>query len=243
MNLDAPTRARLPVWTLPRLADLRSRADLEVLAQGDFLWLRWQSEPETITLRLLSMPEVELFERRDQQWYPAGRLLPATGVPEDRQAGWKALAAVLFPERIEPLREPLAAWDTVRLRLGSSTEPRPTTALRADFEVVLAWGESAPAVDLQAQRAVWTRTEVLLVGPALPRIEPARRYHGERILCPLGLDVEPALPLPALVEILGLRSGEWALIDEEGIEIVDETRLRPLTRAALRRAAVLRLED
>src|SRR5262245_28934850 len=135
MNLDAPTRARLPADALAGLADLRARPDVDVLREGDVVWLRWRLAGEAIVLRRPAVAGVEWSEARGGLWFPAGRLLPVAGAPEDNRPGWRHLSAVLFPERIEPIREPLAEWATVRIALVPGGEPRPATALRADFGV------------------------------------------------------------------------------------------------------------
>ncbi len=240
MNLDAPTRARLPADALVSLADQRARPDLEVLRDGDILWLRWRLDGTAIVLRLLPLPGVELFETRDGQWFPAGRLLPVAGVPDDNRPGWRHLSALLFPARIEPHREVESAWNATPLSLVPGPTPRPATALRADLDVVLAWANTATSADLARQRAVWTTTEILLVGDALPALVPACRYHGQRVLLPLGYVTSPALTETALIEIHRLRPGEIALLRDDGVEIVEEGRFAPLTRAALRRAALQR---
>lgn len=243
LTLDTPTRARLPVAALADLADLRARPDLEILHLDSALWLRWKIDPETIVLRLLPLPGIELFERRDNRWFPAGRLLPTLEVPDDRTPGWKPLTAVLFPARIDPVFEPLVGWERTGLRLVPSSEPRPTRALRAAFDVVQTWCETAPTSDLLAQRAVWNRDEVILLGDALPPLQPASRYWGQRLLLPLGQRLEPELPEVALLDLFSLSRGEIALLDEAAIDILEEARLHPLSRAALRRAAALRQEN
>jgi hypothetical protein len=236
MNLDAPTRARLPVAALATLADLRARPDLQVLPDGDHVWLRWELDGPALVLRLLPIPGATLFERDGDTWFPAGKLLPVPGVPDDRDPRWKPLAAVILPARIEPSREVPGVWSAVPLRLVPGEEPRQATATRAPLAVVQAWADTVSGAEMANWRAAWTGDEVLLVGDNPPLLLPGRRYHGQRVLLPLGFELAPALPVPALVEILNLGAGEIALIEEAGVEILEESQLVPLTRAALRRA-------
>jgi hypothetical protein len=239
VNLDAPTRARLPAAALAALADLRPRPDLYVLPDGDHCWLRWERDSQAITLRLLPVAGATLFERRGDLWFPAGKLLPVAGVPDDRHPGWKHFAAIVLPAKIEPHREALAGWSTVGLRLVPGGDPRLATALRSPFPAVRAWCDTVTNAEMARYRAAWHDNEVLLVGDNPPSLTPGRRYHGQRVLLPLGFTLDPPLPLPALVEILELAAGEMALLDEGGVEIVEESQLVPLTRAAVNRCLTL----
>lgn len=233
MNPDTPTRARLPVATLAALAPLRAHPGVQALHQGEVVWLRWEGPLPELVLLALALPGATLYEKRGDLWFPATSLLPTADVPDDRQAGWKYLAAVLFPAKIGP-SEGALSFAAVPLRLVPGEVPQPATALVASRAVVLAWSDGVPAGELAHYRAARKGDEILLVGDSVPSLMPTRRYHGRRVRLPLGMMLEPALPEAALVELLRLPAGAFALMDLAGSAIVSEASLTTLSRASLR---------
>jgi hypothetical protein len=55
--------ARFPIAAAAALADLRCRSDIDVLPDGEYLWLRWAGDEEVLH-RVLPLSEVELFVER-----------------------------------------------------------------------------------------------------------------------------------------------------------------------------------
>jgi hypothetical protein len=81
--LDEVCCARVPTASLTALAAARCLASIEVIADGDSCWLRWDEANETILRLVLPLPGVELFLRRGGYWTQPGRRLPYPGPPEN----------------------------------------------------------------------------------------------------------------------------------------------------------------
>jgi len=234
MDPHAPTRARLRAIDLVAFADLRARPDLFVLQLGDATWLRWLPDP-AVVCRLLALPEAEVFVRVGNTWVPAGRTLAVEGVPDDRHPGWKPLTAVVLPARIEPDLATPTTWGRVDLRLVPGDIPMPASAMSLSLVALRAWSDTVPESDLRRLQAVQREGEVFILGEPLPVLTEGCRYHGNRVLLPLGWCCEPALDEAALVEVLGLASGEIARITPDGIDVFAMSAFTPLTRVGLRR--------
>jgi hypothetical protein len=77
---------------------------------------------------------------------------------------------------------------------------------------------------------------VLLLGPKVPLLPRGERLWGERLLVPLGLRPEPALPEIDLLTALDVGREELAVLQAEGVEVLPAAALQPLTRAGIRLA-------
>src|SRR5262249_42827987 len=75
--------ARLPAAGLAVLAELRCRADIEVVPEGASLWVRWPAGDDEVLRRVLPVPGVGLYVRRGNAWYRWGERLPCDAPPAD----------------------------------------------------------------------------------------------------------------------------------------------------------------
>jgi hypothetical protein len=215
------------------LAALRNRADVEVIADGDHLWLRWSDDEEVLSA-VLPLPGVELYERRAGEWYHPGQRLPCIGPPGGRET--LRLDRVVVPAPLKPLEPPGCPASPVRLLLVGDGRARPATALGCTLAALAAWADGVPRADIEALRAARKRERVLVRGVKLPLIPNGERFWGQRVLVPLGQRPEPALPESALAEALGLQPGEIAVLRPESVELVPGDSFEPLTRAGIRLA-------
>src|SRR5437764_142809 len=93
--LDQAGGALLPVAGLSTLAGLRTHPDVSVILITDRVWVTWPPGTEDVWQRLLAVPGVAFFTRRDGRWYRLGHHLPEFDLPP---AGVpKPLDGLLFP--------------------------------------------------------------------------------------------------------------------------------------------------
>ncbi|RUL85747.1 hypothetical protein [Tautonia sociabilis] len=255
--LSCARLARLPCSGLPALAALRARPDIRVGVAGETAWISWDpadSARDEVVEALLPVPGAVFFRQgeEDGRWYRIGSRLPdldarfPVNLDDDGEFPLRAEAGaapalplhrvlVPGPIRWEP---PSGAWEPVRLRLERDDRPRPASALLATAGALLPWAESAPTARLGALRAARSGDRVLVFGRRLPPIPGAGRLWGHRVLIPLGMRAEPALPEPRLAEALGLADDQLALIGPDArIERLPSRVLVPLSRQAARRMA------
>lgn len=231
--LDRAEAALVPIAGLAALAGRRARPGVQAIVDGDRAWVTWPPG-EAVTWQLLAAaPGVVFFERRAERWHSLGRRLPAFDVPPPGEP--RPLDAVLHPAPAAPVAAPAATHAPARLRLVRGTTPRPAAALRATFDALAPWAETAPGSELHACRAAAHAGRLLLLGPRLPPVA-GERFWGERVLTPLGMRPDPDLPESALRAAAGVALDELLLLTEAGPEAARESALRPLTRAAFRAA-------
>jgi hypothetical protein len=244
--------ASLRVGDLPVLADLRGRAEIGVLVEGERAWVWWQAGaevvPDLVARRILPAEGVELFTERGGQWYRLGEHLPAFGVPFRDGAIGVPLDRVVIPDRLSVLRPGELVGEPMRIRLvrEEGKAVRPATALRCALAVLGDWAEAATTAQLTPLQGAWRKAsdgeeeddEVLVVGPpgALPLLHESVRYWGTGLWIPLGFRAEPELPERAIRGAAGAGEGDLAILDESGFELIDRAAFEPLTRAGVRLA-------
>lgn len=225
--------ASIPVESLSALGKLRTRATLRVIRVGGRFWLHWPGDEE-VALQVLALPGVRTFIQHDRLWYALGSRVPTSEVPELGEGS--ALANVLLPASFQPHKPDEAPIEPVILRLERDDYPRPASAMRCSLRALADWADSATSLEMNSLQGVRCGERALVMGKKLPLLSGCQRYWGERVLVPLGYRPRPHLPESALVEALRLHLGELALVDRQGIEVVQRELLAPLSRAGVRLA-------
>jgi hypothetical protein len=128
----------------------------------------------------------------------------------------------------------------MRLQLVRAGHMHRASALRCSLPVLNRWADGATRASIECLHAARCGERELLRGARLPSLPKSVRYWGRRVLMPLGFRPEPDLPESALIEALGLASGEIAVLDPTGVEAIPEDAFQPLTRAGVRLAAAER---
>jgi hypothetical protein len=226
----------LPTGALPLLAELRCAPGVDVIADGEFAWLRWPSAQEFVTRRLLPIAGLTLFVRRDNCWYELGRRIPAVAVALDRPG--VPLIKALTPTAIQPEMTANAATQKLSLTLTPDSTPRQTTAIRCSIAVLEKWIDQATTAQFAGLRAAVAHDEVLVLGGKLPVLPGNRRYWGNTILSPLGLRPNPPLSERVLSQALKLQTGSIALLEEASVEVLDN--FAEVSRAGVRMASRIR---
>ncbi len=234
-SLDLVGGASVPLPALALLADLRGVSEVRVVLAGERAWLRWPPGDENILRRVLPIPDVELYVQRDGAWYRHGRHLPSSGLP--LQETGRPLHSVIFPAPVQPELASQEALQPCRLCLVRDDRPRKSTAMMCGMTELRQWADLAPTAQLAAIQAARCGSRVLLLGAALPLLVGGERFWGGRILVPLGLRPEPALPENALAEALGSQQDGLLVLSEEKTEVIPCSVFAPLTRAGVRLAA------
>jgi hypothetical protein len=233
--------ASVPPALLEALAPVRAVPGVRVLQTPERLWVRWEGD-ERVLRALMALPGVALYAWRDDVWRRVGARLPAFEVPAG--GDYRPLHDVLFPAPALPLPTPAAdacRWDKQPIRLVPDHLPRAATGLMIGIDAFLAWSDAVPEARLRKLRGALSGRQVLAVGGRLPLLPGGVRFWGERVLRPLGTRVEPELPESALRDALGLNAHELLVLHADGHgETIPDAALQPLTRTALRRAALER---
>ncbi|KAA0211058.1 hypothetical protein EDM80_12395 [bacterium] len=234
MALDDASFAEIPAKALALLAPLRNQPGIEVSLDESIARVRWQRGQSAVVQRLLAAPGARLFEQVDGQWRLVGQALPAFDL--DTGGSFMPLARALTPGRLDLQPDPPPGRPPLTLTLSRSDRVRETTAAIYDLAALATWAEMAGTDELHSCLAARLGQRVLLLGTCLPWFEGCSRWWGERVLCPLGFELTPALPQAVLCEALGLRDGEFALAGENGVEVLPSGALARLSRASLRLA-------
>ncbi len=226
--------ARIPATALLSLAAVRTAPGVQAWRVDDSVWLHWDAGDDTILRCVLPIPGVELFARRGDHWYRPGHSLPSFDVP-DRIDG-RALAQIVIPTPLAPVASTTGKPLPVRFQLTADGVPRPTTALRCPLSELAKWAGDATSRQLKAVQAAMCEGDAVLLGRKLPMLPGATRFWGRSVLVPLGFRPEPNLPESTLRDALRLASVELAILDADGIDVIDQSVFAPLTRAAARLA-------
>src|SRR5262245_32931267 len=226
--------ACVPAGELGRLAPLRCEPGLVVAKAGDWLWVKWHAQRDETLRVILPIPGCRLFRFCKGHWVQHGRHLPEFEVPNTE---YRPLAQVLFPAPITTLPTSALRAQPLHLTLAADANPRPTTALRISVAALLHWAESIPSDRLSRLRGAYRKQEAFVVGAILPSVVAGQRYWGRTVYVPLGFRPEPDLADSSLREVLGLQDGEWAILEDDGVQVVREEDMVPVSRAGLRLAS------
>ncbi len=224
--------ASLPLASLPALAELRCTPGVRVAVEGEQAWLRWPAEEEGIALAILAIRDAVLYAEREGQWFRLGSRLPAPDWPNHLAS--RPLHDVLVPAPVEAAPVPTTRLKPVRLRLVRDPRPRETTALRCSLAALAAWADHATTAQLAAISGIHSDNEAVLRGRGLPPLPCAQRYWGERVLVPLGYRADPELPESALLAALDAGDDGVAILENEGVELLQLNAFEPLSRAGVR---------
>ncbi len=244
--------ASLRVDDLRVLAEVRGRADLRVVVDGDRAWVRWQADSAMITEvlvgRILPIEGVELFVERGGRWYRLGEHLPAFFVPFRNHEDGVPLDRLLIPEKLSAQRPErgLANRLDVGVAPDQRGEARPATAMRCELVTLAVWAEQATSYQLSRLQGTWRKASDGEDGKAdafvrggvgtLPLLPESVRYWGTDLLVPLGFRVDPALPEGAIRRVVGADEGDLVVFDEQGFELIARDTFKPLSRAGIRLA-------
>jgi hypothetical protein len=97
LSLEHVCCASLLPSALSALADLRREPDIRVAWVDDRPWVRWEEGSVAVLRRLLPVPGVDFFARRDGLWYRPGCHLPTFEVPEAIESGAVPLYRAIMP--------------------------------------------------------------------------------------------------------------------------------------------------
>lgn len=231
-TLEDASFAIIPAHALALLAPLRDVAGVTVALDGSRARVAFPRGQRAVLERLLCAPGVELYERRDSAWHRAGSSLPAFDL--DTRGSFIPLARALTPSRVEAEIAPQLRVTPLAPTLARSEKPRECTAALYDLRALCAWADMASSRVIESFRAALQGERVLLLGANPPWLDGAQRYRGERVLCPLGLELTPPAPESAICEALGLREGDVVIVGEIGGEVVPASAFALFTRAGLR---------
>ena len=243
---------RIAIEDLRVLADLRGRAEIRVAVMGQRAWVFWEPGtapmPEVLVRRLLPLPGVAMYTRRDGTWYRVGARLPAFEIPLGADSEGTPLERIVLPKprtAVPPsgvVPRPLS----LRLVRDSGGRPRPASGLLCSLTRLDAWAEDVTSARLDALRAAWTAGpgagsddhHVLVLGApgSLPELPDGLRFWGVDLLVPLGYRPDPELPEPALRCALGAGPEELVLLHGQDHERIPRAAFRPLSRAGVRLA-------
>ena len=230
------TAARLPSSSLASLAGLRRVDGIAVLDRGEHSWVFWPLGETRVLDAVLPAPGVELFERRGDEWFRPGRLLPCFGVPTTGES--IPIDRAVTPGAFEAEPPPEVPSSPLPLALRRDPTFRPTSATLCPLVELANWAEWATTAEIEAIRGAIRGDLALLLGKALPTWPGSVRYWGRRVLIPIGFAPAPDLPEEVLLETLGASGDEvFRLISAEGgveAESIPIVSFGDLSRAGIR---------
>jgi len=234
--LEQSTLAVLPTQALMRLAWLRTRSGLRVLPLENLVWISWPAGEVDVAQAVFAIPGSRLFTMRKGHWYQAGHVLPSFSVTriEARNAEFVPLAQWLLPVPLRPVAPPRGLPSSVPLRLRGTNQPRPSAALICPLAPLFQWAGRVPSSRIDSLKGAISGAELLVVGPRLPEVPSTHKFWGNRILIPLGFQLDPELPENAIRQALGITPDALMIITEEGFDEVPLRMLQPLSRAGLK---------
>ncbi len=236
--MQIPLAASLPISSLGSFADLRRDRHLRIVVQEDLAWIVWDSPDPALVHRLMTIPNSRLFSRESGGWTLLGNRVPSFNLPIDVDNG-RSLVHEIIPAHLEPTTPDSAPLSRVELRLVRDPIglERPATLLICDIGTLTEWADMAVSSAFDRLSGATSGRAAIVRGAPLPTIVATSRYWGNRVLCPLGFQLNPALPEPAILQAHNVPKDRLLIFhDEEPVshETVPLSVLVPLSRASIR---------
>lgn len=235
MNADSNREwvARTPLRFAENVADLRRIRGLDVLVDGDVLWLRGDDGAGDLSDRIRSIPDAELFERQPgEQLTRSGETVPCARMP---QGDWQPIA------RWVELQLPRSGFsatvrDKVNLKLVRSTTPIAANLLETTWKAWFEYVISAPQIRLcRLVYALSDQDRVLVRGQPLPPIPGRTYFESDGVIFPTGWRFDPEVGPIVVRKILRLGDCELALFAENGSYArIPESAFVQATRSSVR---------
>lgn len=224
----------LPRASIALAADLRLHEDIELLEDGDGLWLRGRHAEGSLLLALRSLPGARLFHASagDRLREEHHRLWNRTSP----RGEWVPLHRWALPTA--PATVPVAPLvPRTRIRLVADDAPATTRAVITRFDHWSTYSETAAACRLESlEFAVSTEDQVLVRGLPVPPLPGTYLAEKEGVLHPIGTRWYPPLHPSMLRDLVDAVSDDLILITPGRIEILEHRHRVAATRAAVRAA-------
>ncbi|MCA9075772.1 MAG: hypothetical protein KDA93_12110 [Planctomycetaceae bacterium] len=223
--------ARLPLTEAACAARLRIDPDVLAAEHDGHLWLRTTGTGDVEAFRQ-RLPEATLLDiLDDEQLVPWGDRVPTDRLPD---VDWRPLVELLPVETSLALH---AGRPRNRSRLTlvpSSTEQSPSV-LVTFLDTWAKYAVTTPEVRLQRWRfAISASGEAIILGNPLPPL-PGRLYVDHAgLACPIGWTWSPSIDANVLREMLGVPTGDLALMDEGSSTIIESRCFATVTRSSVR---------
>jgi hypothetical protein len=231
----AVSAARLPSGGLSALASVRDQKDVRVLRAGEVAWVRWPEGQSEVVQCLLPVHGIEFFIQSAGLWFRFGHSVPTNDAPPPGEG--VSVAAILAPNRFEPLPPTEQTWSPIVLTVVRGGELKSTAAIVCTISELLKWADRATTAELATVRAAHCGERAVLLGKQLPTIPTALRYWGKQVLMPLGFRAEPDLPEAALRGAVGVSEDELLVLNETRAEVIPLAAFESPTRAGVRLGA------
>lgn len=207
--------ARIPLDQVQALAMLRGEADLMVLEDASYCWIRDASAStplsEKLAERLQWLAVAELFHVTTAGTIiPWGKRVPTEQAPS---GSWQPLSKFMTPHA------PVARYaarcpEPAVLYIVPSEDIVTPTLLRLPLSEWRAYVATAPNLRLTRwEFAASQAGEVLVRGTPLPSLPGQRYWEADGLLMPCGWMWSPAVAVEIVRRVLQLEAGECALAD------------------------------
>ena len=212
--MSDPWAARLELHKTHAVGRLRQLYGIEVIQEGDTVWLRGEHLDERLDGVLRSLPGAERFVvLPDRQLVPVGARVPKGYLPDGE---WTAIAQWMSV-RIGPAAFAGQVPTKILLRLVRCGVPKTPNVLQTSL---LAWHDyavCAPRIRLeQLSFAVDDRLQVVVKGTPLPPIRGHRFVETDGIAVQAGWTWSPPVDADVLRQVLKLDSDDLALLHSDG---------------------------
>jgi MoxR-vWA-beta-propeller ternary system domain bpX2 len=260
---------RASVDHLDRLAHLRLQPFVEGARDGTEFWLRGSSLDEALRSRLAAVAAGPILRVEPPDWLiPEKGSVPIARLPQLTWQPLAALFSLSLPPARLPAysvprcrltlqqnstEQPASVLETDWELFRNWAEQAPEVRLRACRFAVTAADTTAATDGGQVGHRAATR-RALIVGTPLPPLPGHRYWLSGRVAIPLGFEWSPAVDLQTLETCLQERAQGHAAVDSSAdrtallvwsadgpaLEVIAQSMLLPVTRAAVRRTETRR---
>jgi len=204
----------LPRESIAGLGRLRLIPRLSVCELGEQVWLQGEGGDEALETSLRGLPGATRFSVfPDRQLLAAGTRVPHGYLPE---GPWHSLAEWLGVT-LEPAGLAGKIGEGVPVRLVRSSSPCEANVLLVSLVAWRDYGVNAPQVRLERWSfAVSDAGDVIVRGLPLPPLPGQAFVEWEGVAVPAGWYWDPPVDAAVLRDVLGLASGDLALLHPDG---------------------------
>ncbi|BAV07991.1 hypothetical protein SAMN05421788_103334 [Filimonas lacunae] len=215
------------------LGRIRHWDNLSIAEEGEHCWVKDFTPQQLDSTAVKSIPFITIYYCKQQQLFPAGKLVPVQSMPAGLH--WQPIAKGLGVTLPGFNHNYFGIQQSIPVTLVPSQLERQAYAMLVKLEVLQAYIETAPAVRLQPlQWIILDNHTACVIGVPLLPVQGEVLWKDERFLLPVGYDFEWRI----LSEVISSNMKDhynWVLWQKEGSWLpIAPQQLQPLTISSFR---------
>lgn len=231
--------AHLPTNAQEVFRQIWHMASIQIAKTDDGYWMKGFSHEDLVSAAVRSLPNIQLFELKEQLLYIKGNRVPERKLPSGML--WHPIQRALkitLPSFNENLFE---INGKLRIELKSTSEEQEVFASVVKLDDLLKYVDSVPNHSFNDLKwCIFDTVHAFLVGPKVLPLVSTRYWKFQDLLIPVGYDLKHSF-FKQIINDFKAKSGKdewWVINPSQAYFAIPNDHLTPLNRASVKFTAL-----